>query len=356
MLTFALLSLVIFMFWRSINSMSEGPERDSKENKYVNILFWIIVLLAAFRSELTGADTPGYMREYGEMTRFEWGQIAERFEGYSMYYYMSKVFSVCHMPLFVWFGFVQFVYLYAMKRLIDKYSKDKLMSMMTFVSMGLFTFSLAGLKQVIAMALLMYAYLYLTERKSYFSLILIVLAYLCHSTALIFLPAFGLYFLPSRKYYWALILTAVLVLAFYGGELLMGASLQYAESTGNEHFSSYLDFENNHSPVMLIYYVCMILFCIPGFKKFHADAIELFNLSLGFCMICAALQVLAFFSPHAFRFAYYYLPFYMVLVPTSYHSMNAGTKKTMGFVIMFSLIFYFLYVNRDYIYSMAFIM
>ena len=355
MLTFVLLSVLVIILWVRVNSMPNGIRRDKRENYYTTLIIAIIIILAAFRSEETGADTPGYMREYGEIARLTWQQITERFNGYSTYYYLSKVFRELHMPLFVWFAFVEFVYLYAIKLFIGKYSTDKILSLILFISMGLFTFSLAGLKQVMAMALMLYAFYLFSEKKYIITIILIVLAYLSHNTSLIFLFVFPLYYLRDKKIFWPVVITAIIVLAFYGGLFLLGAADMYERETGNEHFSTYLDFENNHSPVMLIYYISLIIFCIPGLLAYKRKDSGQMRLALGVCMIASASQILAFYSPHAFRFAYYFLPFYMVLVPNSHSSMTGPIKKVMGFVIVVSVIFYFLYVNRAFVYSMDFI-
>lgn len=357
MLTFALLTVIILLLRNQVRKLPMGGTRQTREEKYSRYVMALIVVLAAFRSEEVGADTPGYMREYGEMARLSWDAISVRFVGYSLYYYMSKVFSTMHMPLFVWFGFVELFYVFSMKLFIDRYSNDKLLSWLIFSTMGLFAFSLAGLKQVMGMGFMMYAYLAFTNENQakfryLYTFLLVFAAYMCHSVCLVFLPAFALYFIRNSRCFYIFAIAIIAIIAIGGESILTGAALQYEESTGNSHFATYLEFESNHSPVMLIFYICMILFCIPGFRKFHKEEQDLFKVSFAFCAIACSLQVLAFLSPHAFRFAFLFLPFYMSLLPKSmmYSSGHIiGLQKTL---IVCSLVFYFLYVNRSYVYAM----
>lgn len=353
MIVFAILVFFVLFFKYLVSLTPEGTERQTRENLYANFIFGAIVLLAAFRGEQTGADTPGYIRDYFEVAQLRWDQIADRFEGYSMYYYLSKVFADLNLPLFMWFGFVEYLYMFAIKNLIDKYSKDKLLSYLVFMSVGLLTFSFAGLKQVMAMSFILYAYILFINKRYLYALILALMGFMSHSTTLIFFPAFFFFIIRNRKIFWPLILIVVVVLSIYGGEILTQSTELYEKQTGNQHFNPYINFVSKHSSVMLIYYLALLLYCIPGLLHFRKIDRSLLNISLGLCLLVPALQVLAFFTPHAFRLAYYYLPFYLVLMPNSYTNMRGKMKKIMRVLIITSLVFYFLYVNRNFIYTFA---
>lgn len=354
MIVFALLCLIILIFWYHVNSIPHNRYRNQIENNYTNFIVFILIVLAAFRSDTTGADTPGYIKEYSEVLKLSWSEIAEQFRGYSMYYYISKIFSIFHMPLFVWFGFVEFLYLYAVKLFIKRHSYDPILSFLVFLSIGLFAFSLAGLKQVMAMAFMLYSYLFFIQKQHLRALILFLLAYLSHPTSLFSVVLFVLYVIRDRKIFWPIVLLIAITLSFYGGPLLVGATEYYEQGTGNSHFNSYLVYDNRYSPVMLVYYLSLILFSLPGLSNYKKVDKSQMRLTLAMCIISSSAQVLAFFTPHAFRIAYYFLPFYLILVPNSYHMMSGSVKKMMCLVILVSLIFYFLYVNRNFVYSMNF--
>ena len=57
---------------------------------------------------------------------------------------------------------------------------------MIFVSIGLFGFSLAGLKQTFAMALMLHAFLFFVDKKYLWSMLFIALTYYTHPACLIF--------------------------------------------------------------------------------------------------------------------------------------------------------------------------
>ena len=356
MLTFALLTIIILLLRNQVRKLPMGGTRQTREEKYSRYVMALIVVLAAFRSEEVGADTPGYMREYGEMARLSWDAISVRFVGYSLYYYMSKVFYTMHMPLFVWFGFVELFYVFSMKLFIDRYSNDKLLSWLIFSTMGLFAFSLAGLKQVMGMGFMMYAYLAFTNENQakfryLYTFLLVFAAYMCHSVCLVFLPAFALYFIRNSRYFYIFVIAIIAIIAIGGELILAGAALQYEESTGNSHFETYLNFENTYSSVTLIFYVSLLLFSCVGVKTYLKKRPEEAKMAYGYCLMVCGLQTLASISPSTFRLAYFYTPFYMVLLSNSTVGLSPGIAKQVRFVIIVSIVFFFLYTNRDTPYS-----
>lgn len=59
--------------------------------------------------------------------------IFDRWDTYLGYYVPSKLFSMLGAPQWLWFGFVELVYAFAVQKFINKYSADKLLSILVFV-------------------------------------------------------------------------------------------------------------------------------------------------------------------------------------------------------------------------------
>ena len=347
MLTYSILVLLILLCRNSFFSIASIDIREKTENKFCYFIWALIILLAALRSDKVGADTPGYMQDYKNIALMSFSDIFDRWDTYLGYYVPSKLFSMLGAPQWLWFGFVELVYAFAVQRFINKYSADKLLSILVFVCCGLFCFSLAGLKQTFAMAFMLHAFVFFVDKKYKYAVPCLVIAYLSHSSSLMFLPAFALYYIKNYRLYLPVLVASILGLYFAGDTFLMNAVLWF----GNDHFETYLNFENTYSSVTLIFYVSLLLFSCVGVKTYLKKRPEEAKMAYGYCLMACGLQTLASISPSTFRLAYFYTPFYMVLLSNSTVGLSPGIAKQVRFVIIVSIVFFFLYTNRDTPYS-----
>ncbi len=341
-----ILILIILLFHLTWSNQPKG-KRMKSETVYTLIICGILVLLAAFRSDRVGADTMGYRMAYQAMGMFHSIQdIVDRHTyDYLVYYGLSKLFHMAGMPVQVWFGFIEALYLYAMMRLISRFSKDKIFSLLVFTTIGLYTFSMAGLKQTMAMSFMMLAFIGLIEKRYWLSALLIVLTYYTHQSALIFLAAFPLYYI--RKVRWIVPATmGIFVLTYFYGFTFMESMV---EAIDNERWEKYLVTDSGYSYVTFIFYLVITLVSSLNIKRYHAVNPSFSYLFLGLSILGCGLQLLAGISPSLFRLAYLYTPFMMILLPNvSYYSNN---PKEIRSVLMACVIFYFLYAGRNNPYS-----
>lgn len=348
MIYWILLVALILVLRNVVLQMPEGMQRQVLEDKYCRWAWFIIVLMAALRSDKVGADTFSYMIDYLSMPSYNsFSDLNNRYEGYLGYYYASKVFSMCQMPLQVWFGFVEALYAFALYQFTKRFSKDKLFSILIFVTSGLFMFSLAGMKQVASMSLMLMAFLSFLDKK-YIKMVLCILgSYSCHSAGLIFLAVFPLYFLRNRRYFVSLVLTTGIVSYIYGN-LFMS---KMVDILGEDHFESYLENDDSYTSVTLIYYCVILGLSTLGYNYYKKNDPNIAKFVLGTSFLVCSMQSLAGLSPNMFRLALCYAPFLMILLPNaSYYYRN----KHLGWIIIGCVVFYFLYANRNTPYSFFF--
>ena len=315
-----------------------------KQEQRYHIFIWIlIVLMAAFRGVNVGADTIGYLSDYRVLPSMSFDDIAYRYEGYLGYFYTSKLFSLIGMPHWVWFGFVEALYAIALAKLISRYSQDKLFSVLVFVTIGLFSFSLAGMKQVLSMSLVIFAFLAFIDKKYFRTIALFIYAYTCHPTSLVFLGVIPIYLLRNKSYY-TIALLAVLSLIVTNSYLFLSSMVSLL---GNEHFESYLDYDNTYSSTTLYFYILVTLIISIGFKPYLKQDKENFIFIFGLSLVVIALQTLSGISPNMFRLALYYAPFLMFLIPNSCKNMPANFRNIIQPVVIALLVLYYLYTGRN---------
>lgn len=344
MFIYILVIILILLLQYSLPEIISGSKYQNKEDYYMRLVCWILILLASLRGLSVGADTSGYWSDYLHVSQYSFNQLMDMYVDYPVYFLLSKLCSMLHLPIQVWFGFVEGLYVYAIYKFISRYSSDKLYSMLGFFVIGLFAFSMAGLKQTLSMAFVIWGYLALDDKKYLKALLWVVIAYYCHHASLVFLAGIALYYMRSwRNYYLYLVLIVMLLLL--GTRFLWGQMLTLLE---NEHYSElYSKDEGYSTTTMMIYGVLLgILIIFSGrYRHFLPNDSKIM---LGMSTLAFALQGFALISSSAFRLSFYFLPFMIVAFPNVFNFIvNKSTRQRVKIGVELLLIFIFLYTNRN---------
>lgn len=341
-----LLILIILFLYNSLSHQPQGIS-ERKEKICTFIICVILVLMAALRSDEVGADTSGYRDNYESLYQFPTFQLlVDRYTIFYMGYFgLSKLFHMAGMSAQMWFGFVEAFYLYVLMKLVNQFSKDKIFSLLVFTTVGLFSFSMAGLKQTFAMSLMMLAFIYFLDKKYWLSVLLVFATYYTHQSAFIFLGVFPLYYV--RKTRWFIPLTILLCLLIYFNSYLFMEKM--VKALDNEKWESYLVTDSGYTYVTFVFYTVITFIAFWNFKNYNIADPEFAKLFLGLSTLGCGLQLLAGVSPSLFRLSFLYTPFMMILLPNA--SYYANNSKQVRLILMGCIIFYFLYTNRHWPYS-----
>lgn len=184
-------------FWAWMTEVSTyGKYGIQKQTKYNKLVFFILVATLAMPVALRKSfnDTGAYIRNFYNATDlvslFTSGELT-LLSNPLFYVYQSlvRMFTDDHTIFFMFPAFfVQYSYL----RFIRRHSPSLLIGVGLYLFLGTYVFSLAAMKQTIAMAILLYAADALIERRYKRYLLLVFLAFLFHTYAIGFLilPAF----------------------------------------------------------------------------------------------------------------------------------------------------------------------
>lgn len=342
--------LVIFIFLALYVICQSKPATSlvKYDRLFSAFLCIILVLLAAFRSDEVGADTAIYREYYEAMPNYNSFQsIVDYFSEYYIgYFLLSKLFSLAHMPVQVWFGFIEAFYLFSLMKYVGLYSKDKIFSLLIFVTVGLWGFSMAGEKQTLAMSFMMLSFVAIIKKKYIQSVILALISFYTHQVVLIFLAAFILYFVRNKKLFVPLIFILSGVIFVYSSFFLSSA----ANLLGNEKYDVYLDGDVKYTYVPFIFYSIITLIASINMGNYRNEKPDSANFTLGISILACAIQLLAVISGTLFRLALLFLPFMMILIPNAVY-YSGKNKNIIRLVLMSFVIFYFLYTSRDTQYS-----
>lgn len=163
-----------------------NAENKVKKGFYIKLMFGLFIVLSAFRSIRVGNDTPEYIRLFNEIAVT--GDISK--SRYEMgYLYLNKFLSlisshsqviIIATSVIIMLGFARFIY---------KYSNNVWLSVYLFFTMGYFGMSMNTIRLNIAIVIILFSYDFLTEKKLFQFVSIVLLASLFHITALIFLLA-----------------------------------------------------------------------------------------------------------------------------------------------------------------------
>lgn len=291
--------------------------QNSKERINVsNILFIIIVcyliLIIGLRSKSVGIDTGVYSVYYPIYSKrqFDISSLLELDEdaGYVL------LCRVCGGYLGLsWTSFsllIAAIYVVPIMILIKKYSCNAPFSILIFVLSGYFTFAMSTIRQSIAIALCIIAYIFYRDEKFKISILSLVLAATFHISALIFiLYIIFLRVKITQKKFLSWIF-AILIIDILGFSALRSLLSYFLSITGRNY--SYLEGTSGLlTEIFFILTICLAYFIFwynPGIVEDHQDEIKAILLS-------AAILPIVAFHPALFRSYYYFSIFEILFIP-----------------------------------------
>lgn len=346
MLIYLLVIVLILLLKNNLLNIPAGQLRDKTEEKYLRIICWILVLLAALRGSSVGTDTITYLSDYYyRIPSFSFSDIInDHFKDAFGLAVLAKICIMLHLPAQIFFGIVEGLYVLAFYAFTKQYSTDKLISVLFFFTIGLYSISLAALKQTMSMAFTLFFFLSLKDKKYIRTVLFAYIAYICHPASSIFLFGVALYIIRNSKLFYYFLFAIVIVCAF-GTSLLWSTMINILE---NEHYATYLSDDIYYSNVSLIFYGVLLSFLFLFSKDYRKKKKEESRIMMGIACLAFAVQFIASISSTAFRLSYFFLPFMTVALPNCFNCMgNIELRRLVKTIVAFMIVFFYIYTNRN---------
>ena len=177
--------------------------KASSERFYVNICIIVLLTIVGLRSQYMGRDLPGYLNSYDIIGMRPW-QWFTRFESFLNY---EKGFvlwmKICHTisPKRQFFLFAcAAISMYPFAKMFYTKSRNTLLSIIVLLGTPIFPMFFSALRQGISLGIIGIAYIKIQEKKPVHFLALVIFASLFHSSALIFLLAYPVYWVKLKKH------------------------------------------------------------------------------------------------------------------------------------------------------------
>lgn len=261
-------------------------------------------VLIAFRGPQMGADTSVYLKFFTRMINTPWNQIfAANDAGYQFeegFVVFEKLMTVITKNPQVYQVIYSSIYLLAVVTFANQLESHHFPFLYFFATMGIYTFMFTGVRQCLAMSICLLSYPFVKKRKLIPFLLLVLLAFTFHKSAILFLVV---YFIFNRRLGWfnAAIYTAFAALAFTYIEVIQ------------EWFNDTLDYEYEIEATDsgFIFFAVIVLvtafsfFMLLHYKKQTKESVGLLNVSV----ITLVLWLLRLATRVAERPSYYFMFF-----------------------------------------------
>lgn len=242
------------------------------------------------------------------------------------YFMVFALFTVC---IYLWF--------------IRKYTNNILFSVYFFITMGVYTFTMAAIKQTTAVAFLLIATDRAISKKNVRFLFWVLIAELFHPYAFVFLIIPFLFFNPwSSRTWWLLGGTIVIALSL---SYLMGGILSMTDMLGASYGENEFSGEGvNIFRVLVVWIPVVISFF--GKEKLRSNNDRISNLCINASMINAVIMFIGLFGTANYfaRLANYFLIFQTISLPWLFRFFDNSNRKIFE---MISIMCFFLYFYYD---------
>lgn len=300
----------------SIFALALLNNKYKKGSKYFCVITGILLILyAALRSKNLYPDTPLYFKRQQEIATYDFSQALDLYRSdlknpsfYFLGWLVSRVFADAQ----YWFAFIAIVTVIPIVFLTYKDSSLPYISIITYLSLGFFTFGLTGLRQALAMAFIVPAYYLAKDGKFFKFLIVIFISSLFHDSAWIFLL---IYPMRNLKFGWFHVL--------FFGLCLAGAFIfkeQFKQFIGEIFQDSYLgDYKETEKQLnfsgIIIQLVIFVfnLFYYKNLTGKNKNALILYNCAF----LGLSFQFFSLVIAEMFRVSMYFSVFNIILIPLS---------------------------------------
>ena len=312
-------------------------------NEYIaswgeRLLYLIVFFITAFRYNI-GWDYQPYIKKYIEM---EWSSIDDVLNGQVefVYYIIVNILKDCgfdsQMFFFVYALLTLSLFYFANKKYFSSYKARCIAFLIFLFSPHLYMESLNIVRQMLAVALIYFAYGYWEKGKRYTYCLFTILATLVHLSAAI---GMVIPFIPRKKFNITLYLICFgMFIYIYQMDIVFKIIGMWAEQIGIDvsiiKYAKYLHSNEQTLPVFMIGFDIMVFIFIYLFSgKQCGKFLNMMIVVMGF-FICVS------YSHELMRVAYYFLIFYIIpfcdaLINVPHRSLRIFT---LGVLMIYSLL------------------
>ncbi|GGG47852.1 EpsG family protein [Epilithonimonas arachidiradicis] len=321
-------------------------------------LIWLLgiymIIIVGFR-HYVGADYPVYMGMYNEyFPTINYSQLVDKmfFRGSNLdiewlYVFLNKIVYITRGP-FYFFTLVSAIITLGGKLIFfSKNSKYPVFAILLFLIPAYFIADSGHMRQALGMTVCVLSFKFIKERKVWWYLLCIYLAFGFHKSAIIFLPAYWLAVIPmnsSRMFYSILICIILSPFQVYNLFSTFLNTLNVQDVSNG--FNGYVNYEAKSSSFM-DGLILMYSFILINYDKKACEKIYYYEYMRNILVFGVCLYFIMRSNPvFSTRLVGPYLGFAPLVITNVIFSINANVKRMLHlFFVSFMIFYYFVFVK-----------
>lgn len=213
------IALILFWWWFYTATKTVTITDEEKTNNIpirkgivANTILYLpfiqLYLIMALKNNTVGTDTKSYIDGFNLILNISWHDVFDFKIKYLVFNFergfiiISKLISFFTDNFTSYNAVIDILLIIPLYKFIKKHSAMPFFSVILFTALGFLNFYLSGMRQAIAMSIVLFSYDYIVQRKFWKFSLLIVIASLFHESALFFFPAYFLSVLTITPLYY----------------------------------------------------------------------------------------------------------------------------------------------------------
>ena len=291
-----------------------GNQKHSK--KFILVAFILLFAVMGLRDVYsTGNDASGTFGSYPNIFNYAgktaWGSLSGRGENnfnIGFTYLTKALYIITNGNYQLYVSLISLFVMISYMRFIDRYSPAPIQSILCFMGLLYYSMLFDVLKQALAMAILLYAFDAIIEKRPIRFIIFTAIAALLHFPALVFLPAYWIGQMKIGRKYIAL-LAALLVLTFIFRDQLLNIMLNAYSGGESSATLAGVRFLRNKVLLMIAITALAVIIKPPSSED------SVYNALLMFAGVAIIFQTFCGYNNTFERLADYYFHTSIILIP-----------------------------------------
>lgn len=300
--------------------------------------FLILWLIQALRDEFIGTDlkfyVPTFVNDNWSVFSVESGYVALN----------ATLRSFTDSPQ-VLLAIVSFITLYPVSYIFKRYSENICLSYIIFASLVVYHFTFSGLRQAIAIGIIVFSYIFVNKHKLLPFVVCVLIATLFHVSSIVFIifyPLCNWIKMTDKRYF-------LLVVIGFGIIMVLKPILEALIPIifGEDKYMGYIEHEAVPAYNLIIVFFAMFLFTFM--VKSPSRQLQTFRMAIFCAVMCQSLGLI---SATATRIGYYFIPFIALGIPQTIFEMKKSDTNRMILntcVTAFMIFFFFYAYSAGYL-------
>lgn len=301
-------------------------------------IFTLLLCVSGFRYNV-GADYMSYYSNYNYYKNSEFDLLTENEIGIRIIAHISKyLLDIPETMIFL----CSFITILFFLKCIKSTSDDIVLSVFLYVFLGMFIGSFNAIRQYLGVAIVFWGIRYVLNKEFIKWCLCIIMAFLCHTSALFVLPIYFLVRIKSKKKFF-LIAVLISVVAYFSYDKLF-AMIDIMKGYDSGSVADRIYATNSVSIFrVLMSWVPFVLCCFP--KNILDEKLpEKDQILINYTFLIACLQTVSMNSTYLARFCTYTTAVNIITIPCILKHQSKNNHKVLYWLL---LIIYLLYWTAE---------